>query len=160
MSEIKVLYNDVEIEYDENTNLWVFELRGRARHAKSLADAKVAVDKVPAAKRKPFPAFEAWKMDWNNEMQPVRVTSFAGLTYNKTPEWWITWTEKRDKYSGDKDRRAKEPASRLYVQDEENRTKIREIKCLRDDIRKLQEKILLVVKSMKNIPEPTKDMLE
>ena len=73
---MKTVYQDIAIEYDEQSNAWKFELRGRSRGADSLAKAKEAIDKEPVEKRKPFPKFEAWlwAQDPNAEtIEPPKV---------------------------------------------------------------------------------------
>jgi hypothetical protein len=80
--QITIVYSDVEIRYDESSNRWNFELRGRERFADSLKAAKEAIDKPEPVKKKPFARISAfrtvrWPMRGQSTFEKVEVTSVA-----------------------------------------------------------------------------------
>lgn len=92
MSEVTTTYKDVEITYDEDTNVWSFELRGKMRDAGSLQAAKKFIDApVPAGEKPAFERFEAFYVReyGYNGAQRVTVTSIAQPGYKKTPRFWV-----------------------------------------------------------------------
>jgi hypothetical protein len=76
MNTIKTTYADIPIEYDEKRNLWTFELRGRARIAESLENAKKAID-APVKEKKQFERFKAWHRESWEGWKQFDVTSIG-----------------------------------------------------------------------------------
>src|SRR6516225_9350131 len=106
MNTITVEYNKIQITYDESTNRWEFELRGRDRFSESLAKAKEAIDKpVPADKPEPtFKPVLCWKGRWSDEWIQFTVTSIAGSKYGRQEVW----------ASNEKTARSKHPADEMH----------------------------------------------
>jgi len=117
---METTYNDIVISYQEANNRWHFELRGRKRSAESLAAAKNAIDKEPAAKRKQeFPRFHCYQFKYNDEVEIVTVTSVAEDGYRGL-EFWVS----------SKEGRAKVRANMLNPANESNGALVEEIKAL------------------------------
>jgi hypothetical protein len=86
---VSVKYDDIEIRYDENDNVWRFTLRGRERSTESLAKAKVAIDKlVPIEKMKGFTPVQAWfKESYEGNWGEVTVTSIVDIGCGRQELW-------------------------------------------------------------------------
>lgn len=95
---IAIVYNNVEIIYDENDNVWRFELRGRQRSTESLAKAKEAIDKPLPVGKKKFERFSAYLARHDSGFKIVEVTSIAdGPSWRNKTEVWITFDGNRQK---------------------------------------------------------------
>lgn len=80
---------DVEVFYDEDSNLWRFELNGRMRSKDSLLGAKTSIESfIPQDKRVKmskvkFKPFEILKLNWGNSyrsnMEDVKINTVAFL---------------------------------------------------------------------------------
>jgi hypothetical protein len=111
---METIYNEIKITYREAQDDWTFELRGRNRSAESLAKAKEAIDKTPAEKRKPFPRFEAYRLNYRG-VERVTITSAAEERYGRTaPESVMFWISDKD------GKRQQESARCLYPVNEHN----------------------------------------
>lgn len=86
---VKVTYNNIEIGYNEDKNIWEFELRGRARTAPSLQQAKESIDKLVRAAKKEstFEKCQAWFLMYGERFLNVDVTSYAGF-FGCNHEFW------------------------------------------------------------------------
>ena len=130
---MKTTHNGIEITYDENRNVWTFELRGRERSAVSLVAAKAAIDAPPPKEKKPFQRIEAWVLYQYGSAEPQRVTitSIAeGPSWRTGHEVWITDNKKA---------RQKVSASSVYPVGEHNDARVSEYIDLGLRIEQLQE---------------------
>jgi hypothetical protein len=98
-NSIKTVYNGIEISYNENRDLWEFELRGRDRTADSLVKAKEFIDKPVVDSKKSFEKIEAfWVGNWHGKYaEKVIVTSRGEDSIWDGPEFWIQGSEGRKK---------------------------------------------------------------
>lgn len=94
--EVKVTHNGVEITYDEGADVWRFEARGRERKAKSLAAARVTIDKPDPKEKKPFEPFEAIYVNYMARFERVTVTSLAESD-GRVPSVWFVKQGSRSK---------------------------------------------------------------
>lgn len=68
----------IEITYNEATNRWVFECRGRERSSESLALAKTAIDKPEPNEKPPFKRTTAiYRKSYGGDFAVVDITSIA-----------------------------------------------------------------------------------
>lgn len=141
---MKTQYNGIEITYDEDKNIWLFELRGRSRNAGSLAAAKEAIDKVPAEKRAAFPRFDAYlhRYDgWKN----VTVTSVAEERgYGGNPVFWVSCGN----------RRSKEQSTSLYPVNEHNMALLDKINAIDKEIERYEKQKTALLKQMQSATIP------
>ena len=88
---MKTTYNEIEIEYNEQENIWVFTLRGRERKVNSLIAAKAAIDTPPRDKKDAdtFERRKAFLKKWNSAIVEVEVTSMAVSRYGSL-EFWVS----------------------------------------------------------------------
>lgn len=87
---IQITHKEVVITYEEQTDRWLFTLRGRDRMADSLAAAKEAIDKpVPAEKSKPFQKIPAWWLKYNDDPEKIEITGIADKDYCGRTQVWI-----------------------------------------------------------------------
>lgn len=125
-------YGGIKITYDERSNKWMFELRGRERSAESLAKAKEAIDKPEPKDKKPFTKFEAWFLRmYGCEAKRVTVTSVADSTWRDGVHLWVV----------DGKGRSKESASDLYPCSPWNDQIIAEMQAIRAQIDDLKRKL-------------------
>ena len=102
---MKIEHLGVEVEYQESTNTWECEIRGRHRTFESLAKAKVGIEAEPKAKSgkvekmEPIPVFQGGS--WRNDYTPVKgvITSFAApsITGGAITEAWCAFKGARSK---------------------------------------------------------------
>ena len=139
-TKIKSVYSDIVIEYDEERNVWLFELRGRDRSAESLVKAKEAIDKAPAPNKKAFARTPAFRFTYNDVTKGA-VTSIAGdSTYGGVSVWFVS----------NKGERSKESASKVYILDFENEGHIAQWRQLRAEKLAIEQRLDLTVACMKN----------
>lgn len=101
---LKVTYGEVEIIYDESSDKWTFELRGRCRSMESLAKAKEFIDRpVKDDSEKKFEPVKCWLKRYGDGFKTVTVTSVADCDYRKR-----VWTVDEHK------RRSLETVDNLY----------------------------------------------
>lgn len=122
--EIAVVHNDIKITYNENTNKWKFELRGRERSENSLTDAKAAIDKPAPKKQKPFTRIKAWHISYST-ITPCEVTSIAEPTRRGDQQVWIVM-ESANRFK-DKGERSKESACEIVPSNEKNDAAVKAI---------------------------------
>lgn len=105
MSEMKVMYEGIEITYNEPKDIWQFELRGRERSAESLAKAKEAINKPVADKAssafKRTPAYATSGYRWDSSFTVGEVTSIADVSYGTQYVWFVSQSGKRAKVRHD-----------------------------------------------------------
>jgi hypothetical protein len=152
--QVKVVYNSVEITYIEGRNLWQFELRGRTRTAGSLNEAKVAIDKTPKAKRKPFErveVIECRNYKYAGDHKIVTVTSYAGKERYGDGHLFYTIDPNGDK--------SKQSASRLILNTPENRERMEVVTSLTKQAKSFGIQAEKEFAKLERI-KPTKAMLE
>lgn len=123
MSETPIIvkYGGIEITYEERTNVWNFELRGRERNTVSLNDAKEAIDKPDPVKKKPFtriPAFVLASIHYGaaHTFEAVQITSVAERqSFNGNPQVWIVDSAGK---------RSQEPIVKVYQDTPLNRARM------------------------------------
>ena len=148
---IKVTYGGVEITYDEFTNQWVFELRGRERKVGSLSKAKENIDAPEPVKKKPFthiPAMmqaESWARKEISNFEKVDITSVAARSYGDMQVWIV-----RQKNGV----REKVSIHRVYENTPENLARIAHYDNLSASRDALNESLEKVQKAMKEIVLP------
>lgn len=132
--KITVVHDGVTITYEEESNRWTFELRGRERFSESLAKAKEAIDKPePVAKKRKFDPIPGWTRDrWSGDKwKSVKVTSVA-----ESQSWrvsvWVT---------GEHGSREKKDATDIYAANPRNDLMRAEIDDLEKQIEKMQDKV-------------------
>ena len=140
---VVVKYAGVEITYNEDTNRWNFELRGRERNAESLAAAKKAIDAPEPMKKASFERikvymFERWKADGTG-VESVEVTSVADSRYGT--EVWIVNAGRREKVRADA----------VYVATPENEALINEWKRAREEEKAASRREDGLVRRMKTV---------
>jgi len=99
---IKTVYDGIEIEYLENENQWLFELRGRERKVESLEAAKAAIDRPEREKKPAFERINAFKSNgWGmDKFLDVVITSVAAKgRYVTGQQVWCSYNGKREKVS-------------------------------------------------------------
>lgn len=86
--KVTVTYGGVEITYQEAKDNWTFELDGKERFAKSLLNAKAAIDSPERkTEKKPFKKFSVYHANYTRtEWEKVEVTSFT----EDGREAWVT----------------------------------------------------------------------
>lgn len=77
MNELVTEHNGIKITYEERTDSWLFELRGRERRAGSLASAKEKIDAPEPKDKKPFKRQQAFQNQYGTGWRRVDVTSIA-----------------------------------------------------------------------------------
>lgn len=147
--ELKTTHEGIEIAYDEAKSMFVFELRGRERMSATLIDAKEAIDKEPAQKRKQqFPRFDAYNNNYRDDsFEVVTVTSIADPErYNNgMVRFWV---------SDRKGNRSKESSDSLYPVSEENTKIIKLWAEITARIRKLEKERSEIFKKAKTATVP------
>lgn len=86
------IYRDITVTYDESDDLWKFTLRGVDRSARTLANAKKAIDAPePKNKRRFEECFAYYKRNYASELpEKVRVTGLAERgRYASQQQVWI-----------------------------------------------------------------------
>jgi hypothetical protein len=112
---VKITYSGVEIEYQEETNKWRFELRGREHKTDSLTDAKIAIDKPEPVKKQKFERIAAWQRShsWSETIfHKVYVTSIAESDYSGRIQVWVVKDSNGE--------RSKEPSETIIAANAEN----------------------------------------
>lgn len=117
------------IGYSDNDNNWVFEIRGKARTAVSLKEAKQAIDRPPAPDKKTFKRIEVYyRRGYSATPVEAVVTSIApSRRYHSGPEVWVTFSEK-----GVHKNREIASLSNVFARTPENREIINRIATERD----------------------------
>jgi hypothetical protein len=126
-------YRDVEIIYNEEKNIWEFELRGRSRYADSLLKAKEFIAKpVTNAKKSEFQKISAYLMErWSGDgFKKVMITSSTEDNYGQC--CWVVDA---------KGERSKEGPHNLIADTPENEKFIMDIKMTSGQIKSLRDKI-------------------
>lgn len=137
-------YSGITITYKEDTNTWDFELRGRARSVRSLAEAKTAIDKVPAEKKKPFPRQKAFRKQYSGIIE-VEVTSFAG---------WESWREPKVAEFWYVDKEGRRSKSSLYAYSKKNCELFRQIQELEAQAKEIDKQIGKLTNSFERFEVP------
>jgi len=130
-------YKNILITYDEDKDVWRFNLRGREKSAKSISNAKAAIDAPPPENEKPFERIQCWHNDYGSGYEVVTVTSLVEDGYSK-----LGWITRKDKT------RSRYRLTDLYPVNEHNdkviaqlKTMMEEINLLRQKYSKLQDKL-------------------
>lgn len=125
---IAVTYSGIAIAYNEVSDNWRFELRGRSRSATSLSKAKEAIDKEPVEKRKQtFPRFDAYIFNSYEDARIVTVTGVGEQGWGGQQTFWVD----------NKGKRSKESASSLYPVNEKNTAIAKELARIKKEINRL-----------------------
>ena len=140
---MKTEHNGVEITYIEGTDDWHFQLRGRSRAAASLAKAKEAIDKEPADKRKPFPRFEAYLLNYQWFVR-VTVTSIAEDRWHPGTTYWVMHG----------DQRRKEKDTNLYKISAVNEGLLCQIRDKEADQRRINDEVVALRRLMETVAVP------
>lgn len=145
----KTTYKGIEITFEERTEKWEFELRGRKMFRGSLADAKKAIDAPPPKDKKPFTRIEAYFAGGysNDGYKKVVVTSLAEENYGH-PTVWIS----------DGTRRSKEMARGLKIVNDKNTAIIEQIKDIDKQRDILLKKKDSLERSLEDITSLLKDV--
>lgn len=136
---MKTTYKRIEIEYQEDRNVWTFTLRGRDRYAVSLKSAKEAIDKPAPKEEKPFTRVEGYIMDRWEGVKAVTVTSVAEKAYDNTYFWIKNAEGNRSKEYG------------VILKNEKNDALIEEYKSLVKQQEQLASKISELKDSMEKV---------
>lgn len=154
MLEIQVVYKEVTINYSEDTNRWVFTLRGRERSAESLRLAKEKID-MPAPSGKPFEKIPAW-IDRNGGFTSVIIDSMAeGYEHRRqsygrhVPEVWVSDPENESRF--------KEFVTALFAATPENSAAVVVINDMRGRKAQLQRDIEGLIASMERVTLPPEE---
>lgn len=142
---IKETYQDVQIEYRENDNAWIFELGGRERVAKSLREAKNAIDTAPKPKKQAV-RFQAYLISWDSKIEEVTVGA-ASKNYRGQPQFWVS----------NDGQRSKEDAARLVKMNGANAPIIAEIQRLSGEINGLIEQRTAQIALLERVDIPTEE---
>lgn len=95
METLKVVHNLTTVKYDEETNMWSFELRGKYRQTTSLRLAKDIIDK-PSPKNSKFEPIKAfYRPSYSDTAELLTVTSVAD---NGRHYWTLNVDGKRGKH--------------------------------------------------------------
>jgi len=140
MKEIKSEHAGIEITYNESTDRWVFELRGREKSAESLRLAREAIDKPEPKDKKPFTRIEAFKKDYQRGFTKVTVTSIAESGYGGRNVWILQ-----------NKNRSKESAFTIFPVNEHNVNLIRQWESLSVEIKALESKRAEIERNLKPI---------
>lgn len=144
-ASVIITHNKVEIAYDEKSNRWLFELRGRSRSAESLAKAKEYIDKpVTEKEESTFKPVDIWVgARFGREFEKAKATSVAERSYDSDYLWVVREECKT---------RSKERASECFPRDEANTRNVEkwlELEKQKDALREQQEKITESLKPIK-----------
>lgn len=129
---ISTTYSDIAISYNEDRDMWEFTLNGKDRSAKSLANAKAAIDK-PEPKEKKFEPIPAFKLDRWGSNKPVHgsITSVCENNgYSSSVYVWFVAGKQR----------SKEDTRSLFTPSESNLALVKEIYALRKEEETLSKK--------------------
>jgi len=69
---IEIEHSGVKVRYDEESNRWLFSLRGRDRSSETLKNAKATIDKPVSEKTKPFEHIPVWYFQYGGN-EPVKA---------------------------------------------------------------------------------------
>ncbi len=102
---MKTEHLGVDIEYNEATNQWDCEIRGRARHFESLKKAKEGVEAEPKTKSgkvekmQPIPVFKWGSRYGDRKLMFGAITSFAepSRAGAEVREAWVMFNGARSK---------------------------------------------------------------
>lgn len=130
--QLKVAYDGIEITYDESSDSWKFELRGRARSAESLAKAKEYIDKPIPADKKAFARIPAVYMRYYDATPDTgEITSIAETPrYSSLSEVWFVGSDKARKKLNARD---------MYNTHDENKRKMAQIVSNQAEVKRLNE---------------------
>ena len=128
---ITVIHSGIEITYDENNNVWKFELRGRERKAESLVKAKEAIDKPEPISKKKFEPIAGFMLSgpYNKEFEDVSVTSIVERGFGLGTYVWVSKNGSR----------SKERLRNVYQDSPENRQTLSELLDIINQMTKLEE---------------------
>jgi hypothetical protein len=128
---VETIYKNVTVKYDELSNTWKFELRGRSRSVESLAKAKEAIDKPVKENAPVFERVCAYRHGYGEGFVQGEITSIAENNYGPSHDVWFTPKGGQ---------RSKRDASRVYPASAKNVSLIIEHERLQKEIRALQDK--------------------
>ena len=148
MSEpIAVTHHDVEITYVEDANNWRYELGGREKFAKSLNEAKHAIDSAPKPK-KAVVRFQAYLLAWGDTKVEEVTVGTLSKDYRGRPQFWIS------NNGGD---RSKEDAMKLVKINDANNALVKEMRQLSQQIVTLQAERSAKAQLLERIDIPVED---
>jgi hypothetical protein len=151
-SEIKVNYGGIDIAYDEQDDKWTFTLRGVDRSAKTLANARKAIDAPIPVDKKPFTPVTVYNTTgYGRPLEKITLTSVANKgRYEYQNQLWM-----KDK-NGD---RRKVGINGLYVVNEHNEKLHAEILAKYAEADKLRRQAEDLLKKMTpfKLPEETEN---
>lgn len=128
---LTVEHDGITITYEEQSDRWTFELRGRSRSCESLAKAKETIERPVKEGTKKFERIQAYKMSYGDRPKLVAVTSIAERTrYGGGGYVWISDGGQREKVN----------ASRLRAVSPANDAIVANITALRSEADALHEK--------------------
>jgi hypothetical protein len=146
MDELKTNYIGVDITYHEGLDQWVFELGGRERSAKTLREARQAIESAPKQK-KAATRFQAYLVGFmGNSINEVTVGA-ASEGYRGDPKFWVS----------NNGTRSKERAVQLMKVNEHNQRLVAEWQRLKDQIEQLIKERSQTVAAMERIDIPVDD---
>ncbi len=145
---MKVIYQEIEINYQESSDDWHFTLRGRERTAKSLKAAKEAIDKPAPKKTKPFERFDVWysgRYGFDPEFKTATVTSIVVGRYGRE-ECRVNCDGKIETVD----------ASKVYTKSKKNDELVARILAINHEIAKMEkerDKLMKIMTPAKIEPE-------
>lgn len=120
---MKTTHREIEIEYAEKENRWVFTLRGRERKVESLAKAKEAIDRPVKEDKPEFKRRTAWFKQYGRAPLKCEVTSIAeGHSWSSDTYFWIVVPSEG--------RRRKESITSLLADTPQNAERIEKVLAL------------------------------
>jgi len=149
--KIGIQYDGVDISYDEYSNQWVFELRGRECKTDSLKAAKEAIDKPDPVKKKEFkriPAYVRREIDYSGvrKFVPVDITSVAEQkAYCDTPQFWVVSSDGK---------RAVESSLRVYQDTPENVARMKAYEAADAHVGSLQKSLVKDMQKIQTVEVP------
>lgn len=143
---MKTTHREIEIIYDEGSNKWLFELRGRDRSAASLAEAKAFIDK-PEPKEKPtFERVKVWHWAYSGDPMAVEITSLGEVS-----RWSASGGLRQVWIQDEKKRRSKVDQTDCYARTEltdavvESWIKLRkQVETVQSEMQKMKDKLKAV----------------
>ena len=124
---ITEVYQGVQIEYQESTNKWVYELGGRERSSASLKEAKYAIETAPKPKKTAV-RFQAYLLAWGDARIEEVTVGAASKGYQGQPQFWVS----------NNGQRSKEDAIKIVKINESNDAIVAEMREISEQIEKLQ----------------------
>lgn len=146
-TEIKTKHSGIEIVYDEASDRWLYELRGKERSSDTLALAKVAIDAPPPKDKKPFAKVRAYWVKWG-EILSGTVTSIAQQSrYGSTgTQVWFVHDDKKQWRKREKVRLAE-----ICPMTDENTASVQRVEEIERQIADLEKEATAIKDAMKRL---------